>query len=320
MPADCACGPLHGRRYGKLEVVTSHDFAAALERLAPGAYPQGLRPAQAHVLESFAAGHTSTADLAIGLPTGEGKTLIGLLLADWALDQSMSVAYLTGTRQLAEQVQRQAAPLTDLPVYLFYGGHYPGAELLAYNEARAVAVMNYWVYFNSSPKAAPADLLILDDAHLAEQPLSDLFTLRLTRTAAGGRELYESACDLVLQAAGDAYPTLKALRDGSAPRSSPPELIAFHDWAAIARSAASLISGSAYLPANADARIVWEQLEPHLTRCGVLAGPAQIEIRPYHPPTQHVPGYARSRQRVYMSELGAGRAQVRGSEVIPAWW
>jgi hypothetical protein len=217
MPADCACGPLHGRRYGKLEVVTSHDFAAALERQAPGAYPQGLRPAQAHVLESFAAGHTSTADLAIGLPTGEGKTLIGLLLADWALDQGLSVAYLTGTRQLAEQVQRQAAPLTDLPVHLFYGGHYPGAELLAYNEARAVAVMNYWVYFNSSPKAAPADLLILDDAHLAEQPLSDLFTLRLTRTAAGGRELYESACDLVLQAAGDAYRRSRHCATGQRP-------------------------------------------------------------------------------------------------------
>lgn len=40
-------------------------------------------------------------------------------------------------------------------MHLFYGGHYPGAELLAYNEARAVAVMNYRVYFNSSPKVAP---------------------------------------------------------------------------------------------------------------------------------------------------------------------
>jgi hypothetical protein len=259
--------------------VTPHDFTAALERLAPGIYRDGLRPAQRHVLDTFAAEHSGTADLAIGLPTGEGKTLIGLLLADWALDQGMSVAYLTGTKQLAEQVQRQAAPLADLPVHLFYGGHYPGAELLACNEARAVAVMNYWVYFNSNPKVAPADLLILDDAHLAEQPLSDLFTLRVTRSAGGGLELYENLCDLVLQSASAVYPTLKAMRDGSAPRSSPPELVAFHDWAAIAGSAAELISRSGYLQNSTDARIVWTQLEPHLTRCGILIGPARPRSR-----------------------------------------
>lgn len=209
--------------------MTTHDFAAALEQLAPGAFPDGLRPAQQHVLSVFADQHTNTPDLAIELQTGEGKTLIGLLLADWALDQGKRVAYLTGTKQLAEQVRRQAEPLTDLPVHLFFGGHYPGAHLLAYNEAHAVAVMNYWVYFNSSPRVAPADVLILDDAHLAEQPLSDLFTLRVTRSGDGGLELYEQLCDLVLQHAGDGYPTLKAMRDGSAPRFSPPELVAFQD-------------------------------------------------------------------------------------------
>lgn len=281
--------------------MTTHDFAAALERLAPGAFPNGLRPAQDHVLKAFASEHTGTADLAIELPTGEGKTLIGLLLADWALDQGLSVAYLTGTKQLAEQVQRQAAGLADLPVHLFYAGHYPGAELLACNEARAVAVMNYWVYFNSSPKVAPADMVIFDDAHLAEQPLADLFTLRVIRGPGGGLELYESLCDLLLQSAGTAYPALKAMRDGSAPRSSPPELVAFHDWAAVAASAADLISGSEYLRNNASPRIVWTQLEPNMTRCGVLIGPAQIEIRPYHLPTQQVPGYASAQQRVYMS-------------------
>jgi hypothetical protein len=39
--------------------------------------------------------------------------------------------------------------------------------------------MNYWVYFNSKPVPKPADVLIFDDAHLAEQPLSSLQTLRI---------------------------------------------------------------------------------------------------------------------------------------------
>jgi hypothetical protein len=281
--------------------VSVHDFDEALARLAPGAYKDGLRAAQKHVLDAYLADHTKTEDLAIELPTGEGKTLIGLLLADLALDNGKTVAYLAGTKQLAEQVQRQAAPLVDLPVHLFFGGHYPGSELLAYNDARAVGVMNYWVYFNSHPKVAPADVVIFDDAHMAEQPLSDLFTLRITRTNSGGLELYEQLCDLVLQHSDASYPTLKAMRDGSAPRFSPPELIAFHDWSAVSRSAIDMIVSSDYLANQTDARMVWTALEPNLTRCGVLVGPTQIEIRPYHPPTQHVPGYAAASQRIYLS-------------------
>jgi superfamily II DNA or RNA helicase len=60
----------------------SLDFAERLGDLAPGAYPDGLRPAQTHVLDRFAESHTRSSDVGIELPTGEGKTLIGLLIAD----------------------------------------------------------------------------------------------------------------------------------------------------------------------------------------------------------------------------------------------
>lgn len=277
------------------------EFAERLESLAPGVFPNGLRPAQEHVLAEFANRHTETSDLGIELPTGEGKTLIGLLIADWALDEGMAVAYLTGTRQLADQVMDQASSLSELVTHRFAGGHYPGAALDDYHQAHAVGVMNYWVYFNSNPRVEPADLVIFDDAHLAEQPLAGLFTLRVPRTAGGGRVLYETLCDLVLQHAPDSYPTLKALRDGAAPRGSSPELVAFNDWSAVAASAAEAIGESDYLEQSYDAQVVWRTLAPALTRCGILVGPTGIEIRPYHPPTETVPGYARATHRLYLS-------------------
>ena len=46
---------------------------------------------------------------------------------------------------------------------------------------------------------------------------------------------------------------------------------------------------------------MWRTLAPALTRCGVLVGPTGIEIRPYHPPTQTVSGYARATHRLYLS-------------------
>ncbi len=64
----------------------TEDFGARLGTHASLVYRR-LRPAQEHVLSSYAAAHTTTPDLAIELPTGVGKTLIALLVADWALDQ-----------------------------------------------------------------------------------------------------------------------------------------------------------------------------------------------------------------------------------------
>ncbi len=286
----------------------TETFAERLARQAPDAFPGGLRLAQDNVLSQYAAlPDTDTADVGIELPTGEGKTLIGLLLADWALDEGMTVAYLTGTKQLTQQVLEQAGRFDDLPVHAFAGGQYPGAALLDYHQAQAVGVMNYWVYFNSSPKVKPAKLVIFDDAHLAEQPLSGMYTVRIDRKATGGRGLYEKLCDLVLQHAPSGYPTLRALRDGAAPAGSPPELIAFNDWAQVADTASEMIAGSAYLCDNRGPAIAWRTVAPNATRCGVLVGPTGIEIRPYHPPTQTHPGYSSSARRVYLSAT-LGRA------------
>lgn len=259
-----------------------------------------LRPAQRSALDTFESLRTQHADVGIELPTGAGKTLIALLIADQALEEGRSVAYLTGTKQLAEQVVQQAALLPGLDVDLFFAGNYPGRALRAYNEAESVGVMNYWAYFNTSPRVQPADLVIFDDAHLAEQALSGLFTIRVPRVSGGGTELYQEIADLILQQAPDAYPSLQALRDGTAPWTTPPELISFIDWAALAGSAIDTISDSPYLQTS-ELRYPWQAVQPHLRQCGVLIGPSAIEIRPYHIPTQTIAGYSSSKQRLYLS-------------------
>lgn len=306
------------------------------ERLAAFESPTftELRPGQQHVLAAYAQHHLDTADLAIEMPTGEGKTLLALLIADYALDQGRSVAYLTGTRQLAEKVQDEAAKL-GLDVVRFAGRDYGGAKLDDYHQAQAVGVMNYWVYFNSKPVPQPADVVIFDDAHLAEQPLSGLQTLRIPDMNGPARTLYRTICDLVV-AHTDAYAGLQAMSDGTARPGTPPELLSFRDWAAIATAArdaieaSPLISDEKFTKYEADdlkrlagekdtvrnaanklraefkkvrdeAKWVWPKVREHLTHCGVLIGPSGIEIRPYHPPTALNPGYSRAKQRIYLS-------------------
>ncbi|MHB1597069.1 MAG: DEAD/DEAH box helicase [Streptosporangiaceae bacterium] len=275
-----------------------------------------LRPGQRLVLQAYSARYLATPDLAIEMPTGEGKTLLALLIADYALDQGRSVAYLTGTRQLAERVEDEAAEL-GLDVVRFAARDYGGARLDDYHQAQAVGVMNYWVYFNSRPVPQPADLVIFDDAHLAEQPLSGLQTLRIPDKPGPARKLYRTICDLVV-AHTDAYAGLQAMRDGVARLDLPPELLSFSDWAAVAAAARDAIDAS---PLVADVAVrgeteevkaevkklrdeikwVWPKVREHLTRCGVLIGPSGIEVRPYHPPTALNAGYSHARQRIYLS-------------------
>ena len=86
------------------------DFEDRLRSFAAPAFPS-VRDSQRLVLASYARDHVGTADLGIEMPTGEGKTLVALLIADWFLEQGRSVAYLTGTRHLADQVKEEAEKL-----------------------------------------------------------------------------------------------------------------------------------------------------------------------------------------------------------------
>ena len=269
------------------------DFEARLASFSSARYTS-LRGPQAAALGGYAA-HIDQRDLAIELPTGYGKTLLALLIADLALETGSTVAYLTGNNQLADQVLEQAADLPGLDVVRFASQNYPPPSLAAYHDAQAIGVMNYWTYFNTNPRVEPADVIAFDDAHLAEQPLAGLFGVRVDRRRLPA--LYERLCDLVL-AHTDLYPSIELMREGGAGPSTPPELLAFTHWAAISDGAAELLGPG--LPQDV-ARFVWPRVRPHLSACGVLIGPNAIEIRPYHPPTQTLPGYRNARQRLYLS-------------------
>ncbi|MDG4830027.1 DEAD/DEAH box helicase family protein [Solwaraspora sp. WMMD1047] len=63
------------------------DFEQRLVDFGSARFTQ-LRPGQRQVLAAYAEQHLDTADLAIEMPTGEGKTLLALPIADNALDRA----------------------------------------------------------------------------------------------------------------------------------------------------------------------------------------------------------------------------------------
>ena len=126
---------------------------------------------QADQLRTYSAKHRETPDVALELPTGSGKTLVGLLIAEWrrrALGQR--VLYACPTTQLARQVLLKAQQQGIHPVLLI-GTHWkwPAADRTRYTNGSAIAITTYSSIFNSRPQ--------LGDAHTV---LLGLHPLRLT--------------------------------------------------------------------------------------------------------------------------------------------
>ena len=82
--------------------------------------------------------------------------------------QGRPVAVLTGNKTLARQMEAEGRQL-NVPVELFEGSgsSFPLQSLRRYRRANAIAIMNYWVMFNQNPGIDSAELLVVDDAHLA---------------------------------------------------------------------------------------------------------------------------------------------------------
>src|SRR5882672_3962151 len=155
----------------------SRDYHAYLNRLNSPKFRR-LWPSQDYVLGAYSASFGPKRDLAVELPTGAGKTLIALLVAGAWLEEDRRVAVLSANKTLGRQMAAEARQLGIQVAYMEGRGEdIPIADRRAYQRARSVGIMNYWVYFNQSPVVDPADLVVMDDAHLAEHCLHSLYSV-----------------------------------------------------------------------------------------------------------------------------------------------
>jgi superfamily II DNA or RNA helicase len=95
------------------------DYAQLLTSLGSADFRE-LRPAQDAALACYSAGHTTTGDLAIELPTGGGKSPIALLVCEAWRREGATVAVLTGNKALARQMESEGHRLV-VPVVRLEG-------------------------------------------------------------------------------------------------------------------------------------------------------------------------------------------------------
>lgn len=139
---------------------------------------------QADQLRTYAADHVDSEDVALELPTGSGKTLVGLLISEWRRRSlKQRVVYACPTKQLAVQVFEKGVA-QGIPVTLLLGSHrrWPPAEMTRYAMGDAVAITTYSTVFNLRPHLDDAQTLVFDDAHAGEGYVADAWAMRRGRT------------------------------------------------------------------------------------------------------------------------------------------
>jgi hypothetical protein len=257
---------------------------------------------QGDVLREYAAKHADTADLALELPTGTGKTLPGLLVADWSRRLRRGrVAYACPTKQLARQVAA-TAERQGIPNVVLIGSHtgWGDDDQSRYEAAEAVALVTYSTVFNTSPKLLQPDVLLFDDAHAGEQYVAEAYSVVVHRWE--DPHIYDAVLSALAPVLDGMY--VQRLRD-PAPAPGPHHLVRLvvpvgHPGRVEALDAA--LTGL-----TGDGMFRFAMIRAGLASCLVYLTHSQVLIRPYIPPTSDNNLFTGARQRLYLSAtLGEG--------------
>lgn len=264
-------------------------------------------PHQREVLLDYASKHHDKPDLAIQLPTGSGKTLVGLMIAEWRRRKnSERVVYLCPTKQLVHQTVRQANEVYGLDVKGFVDSNktYDPNDVSQYRSGASVAVTTYSSVFNSNPFFDDAHVVILDDAHTVENYVAKNWSLEISKDSTDTGKIFELLCSVL--APRLTRFDVSILRNSVKPDISRGwcQLLTIDNLLALEDEMTDILDRHS---PETRLRFSWSLLRGHLESCNVFLAPGEILIRPYIPPSWSNRAFTDARARIYLSAtLGAG--------------
>lgn len=163
------------------ESAVSESPAEFFRTLTQRALPD-VMPHQKEVLKKYGDSFLTAPDVALQLPTGSGKTLVGLLIAEWRRRKfGERVVYLCPTRQLVHQTVNQAHNQYGIDVVGLAGSKrkFSADAKAAFQTGQKVAVTTHSSVFNTSPFFTSPDVIIIDDSHAAENYIAGFWSLEI---------------------------------------------------------------------------------------------------------------------------------------------
>ncbi len=274
------------------------EIYATLDRT--GAAGPTLRPAQQDVLDEWYSNHKDDKDVIIKLHTGEGKTLVGLLLLQSKINMGQGPClYIAPNKQLARQVTKDADK---------FGIKYeilpPNVNMLPidFKSSKKLLityvqkVFNGRTIFGLDNESEPVGTILLDDSHACIESIRASFTMRIQRLTPLYNKLLEMFHDdLRHQGAGDLLQIEKTDRSSA--------LLQIPYWAWLDKIEEVQKAIFDYVTETEDGGVffAWPLLGNRLDVCSAFVTSAGIEIVPDCSMIQRFKSFTNARQRVLMS-------------------
>lgn len=281
---------------------------------------------QGQILRTYVSDALTVSDVALQLPTGSGKTLVGLLLAEWRRRKFKErVVYLCPTRQLVNQVVEEASTKYGLSVEAFTGQvkRYTPDAKAAYLSGQRIAVTTYNSLFNVNPFFEAPDIIIIDDAHAAENYIASQWTMRIQRSE--DATLFQAVVSVLRCVISDQSCARLTGNWSSVDDLTWVDKIPTHQIDEIASELRAAISENV---GDGDQRYVWRMLGDRLQGCQLYLSTTEILLRPLIPPTWTHKPFSDATQRIFMSAtLGAGgdlerltgRSKIKRLQIPDGW-
>lgn len=262
-------------------------------------------------------------DVALELPTGSGKTLVGLLIGEYRrLVNNERILYLCPTKQLVFQVLEKANEY-NIKAHAFVGTQkdYNVGNFNDFLSADAIAISTYSALFNYGKCFSDANIIICDDAHGAESYISSMWSLNISSF----HGLYSEIINLFQDVFPKAF--IDSLHTSSTTRKKTVEKVYNHHFYERLDQLEELLSTNL---SRDEPNLYYSYLsiQDNLAACNMYVSASGISIRPWIPPALSHNSFTSAKQRIYMSAtLGKGGELERITGMpeikklsVPAGW
>lgn len=254
-----------------------------------------LRPAQVRVLDRWFSSYKDVRDVVLKLHTGQGKTLIGLLILESKRRENGTPSlYLCPNQFLVEQTCQQAKKFginicqigvdKELPV------SFTNAERILITTIDKL--INGMTKFGLDNNSITIGSIVLDDSHACIERIKQAFTLKIDRR----NELFKQFLELFkgdLQEQGyGTYEDIANFKQDSM------LMVPYWAWKHHIEAVAQLLSSQSD---DIGVKFIWPLIKDELEYCYCFISGKEIEISPYQCNIDRFRSFTRASHRVFMS-------------------
>lgn len=253
-----------------------------------------LRPAQKRILEQWFNERKIDKDIILKLHTGQGKTLIGLLILQSNLNQEKGPGlYICPNKHLSLQTSEQARKFGFQHILLDEGDipteFLEGKKILITHVQK---VFNGLTKFGLNRQSIKAGTVVLDDSHACIDSIRDSFTITIGNTDAPYIDLIELfEEDIRAQGLG----TYQEIRQEEFDSILP---VPYWAWIDKLDLTMTILSKNRTIDSI---KYKWPLLKDTLKNCHCVFSGRKIEISPYVNPINQFGTFADATQRILMS-------------------